>query len=347
MNLRILRSAKSAFSSLRNRFTPKGLILLYHRVADVPVDPFRLCVKPSHFAEQLEVIQNYCNPMSLQQLVQAVQTGKCPQRAVAITFDDGYVDNLNYAKPLLERFSIPATVFIATGNLDRQREFWWDELERLFLQPNTLPTQLQLQIGKQTYKWDLSGSESYSEEAYQRDKGWNWYRSEADDPTTRHSLYRSLYQILQPLSSDERQRQMDELVLWSGAEIQGRSTHRSLSSEEVLILSKEGLIEIGAHTVTHPHLSKIPERDQREEIQKSKLDLENLLEKSVDSFAYPHGDYTEVSVNLVQESGFHYACSTIPRSIQGNLDYFQLPRVEVQDWDREAFTQWLLHLFHN
>ena len=78
-----------------------------------------------------------------------------------------------------------------------------------------------------------------------------------------------------------------------------------------------------------------------------KLDLENLLEKPVDSFAYPHGDYTEVSVNLVQESGFHYACSTIPRSIQGNLDYFQLPRVEVQDWDRKEFTQWLLHLFHN
>ena len=69
----------------------------------------------------------------------AVSGGDVPSAGVVVTFDDGYADNFHNAKPLLERYEIPATVFVTTGYLQDQREFWWDELERILLQPGTLP----------------------------------------------------------------------------------------------------------------------------------------------------------------------------------------------------------------
>src|SRR5690606_36408110 len=117
------------------RFRPQALILLYHRVTTLENDPWSLAVTPEHFAEHMEVLRRYTYPLPLRDLVQRVRTGRFPEGSVAITFDDGYRDNLYAAKPLLERHEIPATVFIATGYTGREREFWWDELEALLLEP--------------------------------------------------------------------------------------------------------------------------------------------------------------------------------------------------------------------
>lgn len=130
----MIRRAKKQLAS------SKGLILMYHRVADVDVDPWALSVSPQHFDEQLEVLKSHYHPLSLQQLVQAHKQHNIPKRAVAITFDDGYADNLLQAKPILERHNIPATVFVITGTLGNSDEFWWDALERLLLQPGACPS---------------------------------------------------------------------------------------------------------------------------------------------------------------------------------------------------------------
>jgi peptidoglycan/xylan/chitin deacetylase (PgdA/CDA1 family) len=140
---------------IRRKLASKALILMYHRVAEVDLDPWGLCVTPQYFAEHLSVLQKYAHPISLQQLTQAHRKGKIPHRAVAITFDDGYADNLYNAKPLLERYNIPATVFVATGQIGSQREFWWDELERVLVQPGTLPEKLCLEINGSTHQWEL------------------------------------------------------------------------------------------------------------------------------------------------------------------------------------------------
>lgn len=345
MRIRGLGRLKRVTQQIKNRFAPGGLILLYHRVTEVPSDPFKLCVTPRHFAEQLEVLKQHSNPMSLQQLVQSVRDGKCPKRSVAVTFDDGYTDNLYEAKPLLEQYDIPATVFVATGNLEHEREFWWDELERVLLQPGTLPKTLCLSINGNTYQWDLGEAAYYSEDNYQRDRGWSWYVPQESDPSPRQRLYRTLYQLLHPLLTDERQKLLEQLLTWSGAESRGRSTHRSLSPKEVCALEQGSLIEVGAHTVTHPFLSKLPTTSQLHEIQQSKSRLEELLEHPVNSFAYPHGDYTMETAGLVREVGFVCACSTVADRVWRNADCFQLPRVEVQDWDGEEFAKRLSRWF--
>lgn len=125
----------------RNR--PRNVILMYHRVARLKPDPWSLCVTPEHFAEHLQVLQKYTRV----RLDKFDPGSKSP--TVAITFDDGYADNLYEAVPLLARFDTPATFFITTGYIGGGREFWWDELERIVFQsprPGPSPDALYQQL---------------------------------------------------------------------------------------------------------------------------------------------------------------------------------------------------------
>ena len=102
---------------------PRGLIFLYHRIASTPTDPWSLNVTPDHFAEHLQVLESYGDPVSLPQLLERFQDRDTSDRMIAVTFDDGYPDNLHTAKPLLERFAVPATVFVTVGALGDQLNF--------------------------------------------------------------------------------------------------------------------------------------------------------------------------------------------------------------------------------
>ena len=342
-----LSKLQQATRQVRNWIAPGGLILLYHRIAEMPTDPFNLCVAPHRFAEHLAILKEHYHPMSLQQVVQTIQAGKQPNRAIAVTFDDGYADNLWNAKPLLEDYDVPATVFVATGHLEQKREFWWDELDRLLLQPGRLPSCLNLNINGKPYYWELGEASDYSDDDYQRDRTWNWYVQEQSDPGARQRLYRSLYQRLYPLSLNERQSLLDKLLAWSGAPATGRSTYRSLSPIEVCQLEQGELIEIGAHTINHPFLATLPIEAQQQEIQQSKTELETLLNHPVNSFAYPHGNYTTQTIDLVRKTGFACACSTSEHRIRQPANCFQLPRVVVGNWDGDTFARWLSNWFHS
>jgi peptidoglycan/xylan/chitin deacetylase (PgdA/CDA1 family) len=115
---------------------------------------------------------------------------------------------------------------------------------------------------------------------------------------------------------------------------------------EVEALEQGGVIEIGAHTVTHPFLSALPAAWQRDEIKDGKAFLEELLGHPVTSFAYPYGDYTAETTALVREAGLKCACSTVADTVWRRSDCFQLPRVEVKDWDGEEFAARLSRWFN-
>jgi peptidoglycan/xylan/chitin deacetylase (PgdA/CDA1 family) len=133
-----------------------------------------------------------------------------------------------------------------------------------------------------------------------------------------------------------------DLRKWAGVEEEGRSSHRLLSLEEASDLANQDLIEIGAHTVNHPSLSSLSLESQRNEIVESKARLEDIGGSPVTSFAYPYGkrsDYSAQTVALVREGGFTCACSNFPGRVTRSTDAFQLPRVQVEDWDGEEFAQ--------
>jgi peptidoglycan/xylan/chitin deacetylase (PgdA/CDA1 family) len=107
-----------------------GAILLYHRIADESTDPYNLCLSPSVFETHMRFIREHCCVRPLSQFVPELTSGRLPQRAVAITFDDGYVDNLTTASPILEALGLPATFFVVTDGLDVPQPYWWDVLAR-------------------------------------------------------------------------------------------------------------------------------------------------------------------------------------------------------------------------
>jgi len=323
---------------LKYRFASHALILLYHRVTDLANDPFMLAVTPHHFSEQMEVIRKYSEPIRLQELVEALHRGETPNRAVVITFDDGYADNLHQAKPILERAGIPATVFVTGGRIGDRREFWWDELDRLLLQQGRLPNQLQMNIDGLMYEWELSNYAAYSEDDYQRDR--HWHVERVDDPSPRHRLFRDLYGRLLPLPDDQREAIFEHLRTWAGAQPDARLTHRAMTSEELILMVQDHLIDAGAHTMTHPQLAALDEAEQRAEIQESKRCLEAVLNRPVTSFAYPNGSTTPATAAILQEAGFSAACSSDANAVWRGADVFRLPRLGVRDWDRTAFEQW-------
>jgi peptidoglycan/xylan/chitin deacetylase (PgdA/CDA1 family) len=142
------------------------VILLYHRVTELTTDPQLLAVTPQHFAEQLDVLRRLAVPVKLADLV----TGTAAARdAIAVTFDDGYADNLLEAVPRLRQFDTPATVYVATGTLDTRREFFWDELERIFLQPGVLPTELTIE----STRFELGADAEYSPYVSERHRNWD------------------------------------------------------------------------------------------------------------------------------------------------------------------------------
>ncbi len=342
MKIRGVGRLRRAARWVRNKFTPDALILLYHRVSELPSDPQLLSVRPQYFAEHLEVLQKTCHPMPLQQFVRVTRNGNLPRRTVVVTFDDGYADNLHNAKSLLEYHEIPATVFVTTGYVGHKRELWWDELDRLLLQPGTVPETLHLSVNGRKYKWALGKASHYSKEDFERHRGWNVLTK--NDPSPRQELYRSLCRLLQPLPGEERSKVLDELITRTGVDTMVRSTHRTLSLNELVEMANGRLVEVGAHTVTHSLLSALPTAVQRSEIQSSKVRLEEILSRPVTSFSYPYGswsDYTRQTVAITRDAGFDCACSNYADTVWQGTDPFQLPRVVVRDWDGETFTQWL------
>lgn len=366
MKRRVIRGLRRATRRLRSRFAPSAVILMYHRVAEVPTDPHRLCVSPQHFAEQLEVLRRHAHPMRLRELDRALVRGNLPRRAVVLTFDDGYGDMLRTARPLLERHDVPATAFVTSGYLGSEREFWWDELERILLEPGELPAAPRLTIGQRHREWMLGEAATYGDDAFQRHRRWNYLRKR--DPTPRQRLYRILQELIMTLSEPERRDAMDQVRAWVGAALPVRPSHRILSPSELIQLADGGLVEVGAHSVTHPMLSARTTAEQRFEIRQSKADLEKILGRPVRRFAYPFGEYNAETVALVEEAGFTSACAvtTVVRRrpdrcsdavrpdgpvradtvIRRRVDRLQLPRVAVMDWDGDQFARqlrkWLL-----
>src|SRR5262249_13941364 len=161
------------------------------------------------------------------------------------------------------------------------REYWWDQLERLVLGPGRLPPKLRLVIEDRMREWDLGSAADYTVEEFERYRRW---RPWEPAPTPRQRLHVALYQALNPLPESERRRVAEDLRMWAGAGPEGRASHRAMKPDEVHAMAGSDLLEIGAHTVTHPCLASQPPAVQRQEILQSKARLEELSGRPVTSF---------------------------------------------------------------
>jgi peptidoglycan/xylan/chitin deacetylase (PgdA/CDA1 family) len=327
--LRVRSRIRSAVYRIRPP-KPQPLILTYHRIAFEPVDYFRLAVSPDHFEEQLEVLRRTRRPRPLCQFVKELVAGTLPTNAVALTFDDGYVDNLLAGKPRLEAADVPATVFLITGYVDDPGRLWWDELAKLILFGKG-PQSAEIVIREETLRFDLGDEAPASKDGTTR----------GSLLTKRHAALWRLRQALRRLDQEERRGLMAKLrsmFAWDG----GTDVVRAMTSEEVRKLIKGGLVMIGAHTVTHPVLPELTSPCCDQEVARSKTACEAMVGAPVTSFAYPYGEFDGRARDAVMNAGFTFACGTRKAPATSGSDIFALPRIHVPDVGGAAFEQ-VLH----
>ena len=315
----------SRIKKLVGALQPCGQVLLYHRVAPTLSDPQLLAVSPLCFAEQMAYISRNAVPMALTDMVRAATEGTLPRRAVAVTFDDGYADNYHYAKPILERTGVPATVFAVSSAVSAQAEYWWDAIERAILGQKGSLT-LQLDIAGETRTWVLSGDPG----AFPA-----WKVLDNFDPTPRHTAYREIMPLVKPLAPDARDAVVISMQKQTGVDASPVEDRRPMTENELRCLVDSGLIDVGAHTVSHPQLSGLTKEEQYAQVSRSRRDLEAIVGREVTTFAYPYGtkvDYTTQSIDAVKHAGFILACSNFPaRLLNRQVDAFEVPRYLVRE----------------
>jgi peptidoglycan/xylan/chitin deacetylase (PgdA/CDA1 family) len=251
-----------------------------------------------------------------------------------VTFDDGYRDNLTQALPILERYEIPATVFVVSGTVGSSREFWWDTIERCVLSPHKLPDVLELSVGGASQRWRLDDDDR----ADMAPDGWH---ADLQEPSTvRQRLFLDVWRSLVHCEPRERDAVIDGLMAWAGV---GRApqSRLPLSRPELAELAAHPLITIGCHTVSHAALPDLPPDQQRREIETCRCALEDWTARKVATFAYPYGRYDDVTAAVVRDLGYAAVCTTEPWPVTPLSRRWELPRLQVTDVDGEGFERWL------
>ena len=301
------------------------VILMFHRIADPVCDPWGLSVAPSRFEAQMRALKACRMPLSTADFVSGLEDGTLPALAVAVTFDDGYIDNVRVAKPILESVGIPATMFLTTGYLGKQKEFWWDELTRLVL-AGRAAVEGTLVIGSRVFAVRLP---ALADAAARPSSTW---RAWQPPRTPREHLYFDIWNELRVLDHAAREHGLERARHLFG-QLAPSENDLPMNAEDVRHLVTGACIDIGAHSETHQPLTTLHVNDRRREIQGSRSVCETLAGKPVEAFSYPHGDLDAPTAQLVRESGYRWACSTHPAAIdRARFDLYNLPRVQALDW---------------
>lgn len=309
------RLVNRAMRPLRPFLPPRPAILMYHRVASERFDPWGLAVSPANFASQIDWIGRNCTPMPLVELAERHSNGTLSADAVAITFDDGYACNAEVAAPILERSRIAATVFLPAELIDRQQEYWWDEVERIVFDS-----------ARRVLR--LDGVEHDLGERQPGDRDW---RVGQKPQAPRQHAYHALWSALFGKSPPALDRALETLRAQAGTQSEPRQSHRPMTPEEVRS-SQSAIVEFGSHAMTHASLPTLTVADKAREIRGGIERCEALTGRRPRSFAYPYGDHDPETEELVRQSGLACACKANGDFVARASDPMLLPRLHVQDW---------------
>lgn len=283
-------------------------ILIYHRVND-DRDSFFPGVSIDAFANEMEYLVRHYSVLALEDAVDGMQSRNLPDKAVVVTFDDGYRDNYLNAFPILKRLSIPATIFLATDAIGSGRILWHDRVFTAFRETES-------PILEGLVRTDLR---CYSLRTLEE----------------KLLAQRQILKLLRSVDEDERSRLIDRLISMLGVEDSKEDRGLMLNWDEIKEMHDSG-ISFGSHTVTHPILSTLSIDRTKMEVYGSKKTIEERLGSPVKAFAYPNGgpaDFNEDIKKLVKRAGYVCGLTTIFGANSAGQDLFELRR--ATPWDEE------------
>ena len=305
------------FSGLHHWMRPLvggvGVILTLHHVRPPRPDAFQpnrlLEVTPVFLEGLLRRLQRMrIDVISLDEMHRRFITGDFKRRFVSLTFDDGYKDLKQWAWPLLRKYQMPFAAYIATSFPDRLGELWWLALEAVIAQNK--------RVGLL-----IDGKEQFFECATVREK---------------RELYDAIYRYLRSFKTeDELRAVVRDLCACYAVDIAAFCRDLCMDWQEIVEMAADPLVTIGAHTVNHKMLMKVPDDGAvRAEMAMSRAVIEAALGKRPDHLAYPVGDATSAGpreFRLAAELGFKTAVTTRPGVLfKAHRDHLTaLPRISV------------------
>lgn len=305
---------------------PELLILMYHRILPEGDERLRyeepgMSVTPESFEVHLQTLKKEFDVMALDDWIERKQTGqKLPRKACAITFDDGWADNYEYAFPLLKKHRFPATIFLVSEYIGTDARFWPERLARLVV---AVAEQCPEQQAHQSLAWlpfaetgiELSAAVPNREQLSQL--------IVASKSMSDEQIHQNIDKALQALELD---------ISSDKASI--------LSWEQLAEMDASGLVEYGSHTCTHARLNdSMDALEIKRQISESKRLLKERLGQKVELFCFPNGDYTNDTLEVVIRH-YNAAVTTSTGWNVKSSDSYRLRRVGVhQDiaYDRIAF----------
>jgi len=302
--LGVLESIKSS----KKNHTGKGAIICYHRVLpeqqlQIDISPnAKLCVTAKQFDRQLKTIARHYEIVSLNDFAKHVQADS-DKFVLAVTFDDGYKDNLEYAMPILQKNNVPATIFVTTRFPEGDTRMWWFEL------------------------WDYIFNNDLVSVSFENKKA-EWTTK---SQTEKISCFFELKKWILDLPIKEQWN-----FLASITQTVERKTYPDLclTWEEITYLDKHPLIDMEAHSHSHANLKQEDDNSLEFELAECKRLLERHLQRQILHVAYPYGGVEETSVReftAAAKAGYYTGGTTLFSDITNDQNLFSLPRLVVSN----------------
>jgi peptidoglycan/xylan/chitin deacetylase (PgdA/CDA1 family) len=268
---------------------PGAAILMYHSVMENPMCQENLLGGIGHsrdaFREQMQLLERHYLPVSLDHVKNFVLgQGELPNRAVAVTFDDGYADNYEIAAPILNEVGVPATFYITVDCVAHGKLPWPARLRFAF-------------HSSRKGSWsDASG------------KAWPLH-----DRGERERAYLFSCDECCKLTGESQEKYVANIELDLGARVPSQSGALMMNYEQVRGIARQGH-SVGSHTMTHPNLAHVSLAEARLELTESKRHLEQQLKLTVQHFSYPcpalPPNWTEATAEESRRAGYETAVTT-------------------------------------
>lgn len=305
--LKLMRAA-GLLAPFRLANRDKALIVTYHRFGE---NSDGLNTSARVFRQQLDYLTSHYRLVPLSKLIECLASDNdLPPGLAAITIDDGYRDAYEIAFPILQQYQAPATLFVVTDFLERKTWLWTDKLR--FLTAQTRATRLETTINDCLLQLQLSGRASRLEAAARVNSHLKTLPDEAKEDAIKR-IASSLRVEIPDLPTDD---------------------YDSITWEQARAMDSAG-IEIGSHTVTHPILTNINDERLKAELRESKSKLEARLDRKVELFCYPNGNYDARVKRAAETAGYRLAVTIEAGLNPSGCDLMALRRVHTeQDFAR-------------
>jgi peptidoglycan/xylan/chitin deacetylase (PgdA/CDA1 family) len=297
-------AAGSRLPRLRRSASSKFGILCYHRVGTQGVPLFSR-LEPVVFEKQMRYLKKHYRIIPLGELCRELKEGGAVRPTLAITFDDGYRDLYTHAFPVLQKYEIPATIYLVGKCMETGEAPWYD---RIFVALESAPDSV-LEV-------ELSQPRKFS----------------LTDTSTRAAAAWQIVCYLRSIPDSQRRQwcaSFEERMPVPSGEVQGRM----LNWDQVHTMQKGGVF-FGAHTMTHPSVSQLDSRALQEELVQSRDGLSAGLQTSIEDFAYPFGKPSDCSMaaeEVLSQAGYRSAATTTAGRNTAATNPFRLRRMQISD----------------